>query len=82
MTNSLSKRTFTEKGEQETYQETFDNCPVFRKLFIKMLEKKKEEKANAILLSSNYENPNWTLDHADKIGQIRAINEIIGYLSK
>lgn len=65
------------EDEKKELKADFLSSQVLRKRMAKIIEDEIESERNALELRVNYDqSPNWALDHADRIGYIRAMKKI------
>lgn len=65
------------EDEKKELKADFLSSQILRKRLAKIVDDEIESERNALEMRVNYEqNPNWALDHADRIGYIRAMKKI------
>lgn len=63
-------------SEQET-KEYFHQARFFRKILESALQKEVGSIQNAMKYESDYDKPGWSALHADRLGQIKALERVI-----
>lgn len=60
----------------------YKGATLLRRRFIQMMEEKCQETMNEAISKANYNSPNWSHFHADKMGYIRGLKEAADFFKE